>query len=903
MLRVRDMLLVIGVLLAACCDVPANDGPIVVIQDFEGRVSFNTWPDDAKAELNREWAADGQQSLKIAPGTMVSIDELRTHDWTAYQLWRFHVRVPGNEGVSLGLELTDPANGYLNRHQNSASAPPGESVVEIDIGGDLWRGEMNKPYRQLKTPLDKSNIKRLAITPQNGEIFIDRIELVKVERIAADGGFAFDFGRVGGLVQSQWVGVTPQTSWDEQKGYGLTSGATAAQQDTPYPTPVLGDGVAMNDAQFEVRLKPGKYLGWMLMERSGFWEGEQACYRQAALVVNGKEVHRHQAKPDDAYFLFQDLEVLTQDDVVHKLVMARQQAADFAFEAVEGKNRFALAVEGVEGRPPRLAGLVLAPDTDEGRAYVEAHKKLQYETIAKVHRLIQKQNRPGDPTKAKEPLVVAPLPTDAVIHPGDWPAIAESQPVPVIHAMAGVTVGRLLGVYATRDLKIDLELIRLKGDAGSLPAESIQILGNRYLPVHGYEQTACWIESHHYRPIGSFQVTPTIARGVLVMIDIPKDAKAGTYQGSIALIGRDPTSGQVIHQVNVPLSVQVHAGSLPALEMPSGLFFSGVPADKALIGDRLYWQLSEQLLRQMQRGSLTMVTGGPNYAVSWENNQFVYYGDDCVRILQMARQYGLDRAVSGYGGFKMELGREKLSPHAGLSVEQTYAAMHKGWETFRSKHNLPEHYVYSYDEPGTAEEFEPLEEVLKLMRQAGFKTMGYTSMEDPRKADANHKMLARQTTAPAFNIHTPDTLRYVRELGNEPWIYNNGLHRCASGVDLWRAHRYGAAGRLQWIAAIVQGFQFDALDAREPDPSCFFIHRDLGVLMAPRYLGQIEGGLDARLLFELERRSKANTPASNEIAKLFKDIEDQPYRQERSWEDLERLRERVLRLLEASQPK
>jgi hypothetical protein len=900
--RFKDIPLVLGVLLLACCDVPADDGPVVVLQDFEGRTSFDTWPDGAKAELSGEWAADGKQSLKIARGTMASIDDLRTHDWSAYQVWRFHVRVPGGEGVSLGLELTDSADGYLNRHQNTASAPPGDSVVEIDIGGALWRGEMNKPYRQLQTPLDKKNIKRFAITPRNGDIHIDQVELAKVQRIAADGGFAFDFGRAGGLVQSQWIGVTPETKWDEQRGYGITPGATAARQDTPYPTPVLGDGIVMNEARFAVRLKPGKHAGWMLLERSGFWEGEQACYRRAELLVNGKAAHGHEARPDDPYFLFEDLEVLTQEDLVHKLVMARQQAADFGFDAVEGKNEFALAARGVAGRPPRLAGLVIAPDTADGRGFIEAHKKLQYETIARVHRLMQRRNRAGDPDKARTPLVVAPLPTDAVIYPGDWPAATESQPVPVMHAMAGVTVGRLLGVYAAREMKIDMEMTGLKGPGGSLPPECVRILGNRYLPVRDYDQTACWIESHHYRPVGNFHVAPTVARGVLVVMDIPANTKAGTYAGSISLIGRDPNRGQIIHRENVPLSVRVHPGALPALEMPSGLFFSGVPAPKDLIGDRLYWQLTDQLLRQMQRGSLNMLTGGPNYAVSWENSQFVYYGDDGVRLLRMAGQYGLDRKVSGYGGFKMELGREKLRPQAGMTVEQTYAAMHRGWETFRGKHNLPEHYVNSFDEPGTAEEFEPLREVLQLMRGAGFKTMGYTSMEDPRKADANHRMLARETTAPAFNLHSPQTMGYVRDLGNEPWIYNNGLGRSASGVDLWRAHRYGAAGRLQWIGAIVQGFQYDSLDAREPDPSCFFVHRDLGVLMAPRYLGQIEGGFDARLLFELERRARTAGPARDKILALFKEIEDRPYRQERAWDELEALRVRMLEMIEASNP-
>jgi hypothetical protein len=158
-------------------------------------------------------------------------------------------------------------------------------------------------------------------------------------------------------------------------------------------------------------------------------------------------------------------------------------------------------------------------------------------------------------------------------------------------------------------------------------------------------------------------------------------------------------------------------------------------------------------------------------------------------------------------------------------------------------------------------------------------------------------MLARRTHAPAVNLHSPQTLQHIRGLGNEPWIYNNGLGRTASGIDLWRAHRHGAAGRLQWIGAIIQGYQFDTLDSREPDPSCFFVHNTLGILIAPRYLASIEGGLDARLLFELERRARQGGEAAKKIQALFAEIESQPYRQECSWPDLDAFRLRMLGLL------
>lgn len=872
----------------------------IVIQDFERDLDISPWPEGAKFEYSTKWSADGKRSLFLTRGTMVAISQMATNDWSGYQVWRFHVNVPGDEGVMIGLELADDGPGHLNRHQNSTSAPPGESVVEVDISGDLWRGEVNRAYRLLKTPIDKKNIRRLAFTAQGGDIYIDKVELVKIVPITTPGGFAFDFGRTGGLVQGQWTGVTPSTTWDPQRGYGIEGEAAAFDRDTPYPTPVMGDGLNMTDARFHVQLDGGRYIGWVIFERSGFWEHQQAEYTSATLRVNGQDVHTHESTPSTPYFLFQDLEVLTQEDIVEKMVLPRQLTADIAFEAVKGRNTIELLADGVRVHPPRLAGLVLAPDTPEGRAFIEAHKQLQRDTIAKVHRLLNRQNREGDPASAKTPLVIVPLQSNTAMRPGDWPNLTESQPIPPIQAMAGMAAPRLLGIYAKGDYRVQVKMGTLQGEGGALPDSAVRVLGNRYLPTHGYDQTACWIETHHYRPAEALDVSPTLARAVLILIEAPDDAKAGTYSGNLTLTALDAGTGNSVYSVDVPISVQVHTVKLPPLDFPSALFYSGVQMAKESLGEDLYWKLSEDMLRQMQRASFTFVTGGPSFELTWNGNTPQYSGEDALKWMEMARKYGLDRKIVNYGGLHIGIGRGSFEAHGNMSPEQTAKAIFEAWDRFRKEHNLPEYYINSYDEPGTPAEFGNVEAFLKLMRQAGFKTIGWTSMRDPDSADENHKMLARETIAPAFNIHTPRTLQYVKELGNEPWIYNQGLDRSSSGVSLFQSYRAGAMGRVQWIAAIIQGFQYDALDSREPDLSCFYFHSELGVLLAPRFLGTIEGGIDARLLFELERRVKAGSPNAQQINALLKEIESRPYRRGMGWAELDDLRMKMLDLLQAS---
>jgi hypothetical protein len=270
-----------------------------------------------------------------------------------------------------------------------------------------------------------------------------------------------------------------------------------------------------------------------------------------------------------------------------------------------------------------------------------------------------------------------------------------------------------------------------------------------------------------------------------------------------------------------------------------------------------------------------------------------------VRYLALAHARGLDLVVTNYGGFSRGLGPHGLEAVPdGMTPAAAARAMARGWDAFAAAHRLPPHLLYAYDEPSTPSEFDGVVDRLKLYKAAGFRTIGYTSLEDPARADANHRALARETFSPAYGEHTPATLGWAHAQGAAPWVYNNGLGRFESGVQLWRMRRAGAAGRVEWIGAIVQGFQYDTLDAREPDPSCFFVHDRLGALFAPRYLALCEGVYDARLLIALERRLPGAPPAvARDIRALFAGLEALPYGKPMLPAGLDDLRRRALGLL------
>ncbi len=718
------------------------------------------------------------------------------------------------------------------------------------------------------------------------------------------GGFAFQFSPTNGIIQHDWTAIHPDSRWDDLKGYGLGHGAKAKNQTTPYPTPVMGGGITFDDAVFEVRLPGGKYIGWVIFERSGFWDGDQARYHHCDFSVNNQVVYSHDSDPAESLFLLENTEVLNQDQLINKMILPVQQVADISFLATNGKNTFTLSADS--DRPPRLAGLVIAPDTEAGRAYINTYKKQQNETIRSVHRLTGMEKRPGDPSRAIEPVIAIPLPSETAMHPGDWPAAIKSASVPPMQGFAGLTANRLLGLYAKSDVLVQASISAFTGEeyaAGeTLPASSVRLQQNVYLPIRNFEQTGATIETHHYIPADKpMTLNSTLARSLLIQVDIPANTKYGKYIATLTL-DVQPDANQTTPvqktQLQIPVTLQVHAGSLVGPQMNVGLFYSSVPASPSEISSELYWKLTADMFHQMHIGSLSILAGGPDFSVSWNDNTPVWSGDDAVKFINMAKPYSLDRATIEYGGLSTGIARELPPAHEGMSIEQTLTALATAWHDFELKNALPEHYLNVYDEPSTPSDFEGIDERLTALRNAGFKTIGFTSVENPIKADANHTMLVRLTDDPAFSLYTPETLQWAQKLGAKPWLYGGDLSRQSFGIDLWRAHNMGVKGRLGWIGSIVQGFQYDTLDSREPDPSCFYVHSKLGVLIAPQYLGVIEGGIDRRLLFEMERISTTNTPAAEKAKAILADVEAKPFRNTLSWEEIEALRQRMMKVMD-----
>ncbi|NRA37316.1 MAG: hypothetical protein HRU15_04195, partial [Planctomycetes bacterium] len=186
--------------------------------------------------------------------------------------------------------------------------------------------------------------------------------------------------------------------------------------------------------------------------------------------------------------------------------------------------------------------------------------------------------------------------------------------------------------------------------------------------------------------------------------------------------------------------------------------------------------------------------------------------------------------------------------------------------------------VSLFDEPAGNQDYKAWKTAINRAQSyndAGFKTSGFSSMHGA-EMHAHQEELFTMCQSVFLGLHDAEACKTMEKIGSEPMVYNNGLERYFQGVHLYRNIHIGVKARIDWIATIIQGYQYDMLDAREPDMSVFYFHDTHGILLSPAYVGVAEGCTDARILLSVEQKLKDG--ANPAISAYLKKINDAPYR-------------------------
>jgi hypothetical protein len=618
----------------------------LLLQDFENGEVANP---DHKTSITTAWAASGTHALKIPGGATAWIENMKSHDWNGYNALRLQFKNPSEEAVTIGLWVIDTLvkEGWWDWHINNFTVAPGEQAVVLDYSGGLWRSQTDNQYRgPIKTPVDVGKIYRFAVSnPSKHDLMLDRVELITIPQISTPGGFAFDFGRRGSMIMGQFHGVFPDTMYAAGSFGFLNPNGRVLSQAMPYPTSMLGDGIAWPAEGFAVDLPGGDYVGLVACERGGFWgPNESAGYTRAVVKADGAVIHEHRSNPSDLLFLFQDTEVASLDEAYDKLVVPAHVITALSFRAKKGRNLFTLEVEGSLRFPLRIAGLILAPATSEGRAFIAAHEQRQREAFATVFGATDRSRRGSDRAAPDKPLVYDILEPGERVYPRDLPPKERHASIAVRPVVPGQVLCLHIAAYAQKPgvLTVGADHLDKVHGNDTTPIANPVISHGRYLPMRPSSSSgSAWIDLNHYRPESACTIGPDLARSILVEYTIPKDAAPGEYASTITLSGVGPT-------VRVPISVRIAATTLAELPIPVGLWNNAYNYDRTLFEDEAtFWRVQEQLLREEMGAGITALTSGGLYQLK----DGTLTGDDAIRTIRLAQKYGTVRAIVPYGGF------------------------------------------------------------------------------------------------------------------------------------------------------------------------------------------------------------------------------------------------------------
>ncbi len=184
------------------------------------------------------------------------------------------------------------------------------------------------------------------------------------------------------------------------------------------------------------------------------------------------------------------------------------------------------------------------------------------------------------PWQQREPERQTPDPPDAMTHAGAAIWVRQTaddlrpstRPIPQdygrpmrLFASPGEREFKIAAVLPLRDIEGSVDLVAgdLVGDAGTIPAEALDIRYIRYgeYPVtDGYE-----VRPHFLVPWRPQRMEKGLTRGFWVDLFTPEDAQPGVYKGTLTLTGLDS-------DIQLPLEVRVLPLELPMSDLYAGVY-------------------------------------------------------------------------------------------------------------------------------------------------------------------------------------------------------------------------------------------------------------------------------------------------------------------------------------------
>ncbi|MFQ6097144.1 MAG: hypothetical protein ACE5O2_05395 [Armatimonadota bacterium] len=865
-----------------------------IINSFEDEAELADWQlTCAGSRLVEEGVTHGAKALEMTfdpggrwfPATMFWNRVIR--DWSAYDALVVDVLNPNDFPIAGNVLVADQAwadrgRSYWNRHNGTTTFAPGRGKWVIPVHG-LYRGEAGSRNNDIKTDIDPSSIVRLDLSfgsrGQNGRVIVDRIRFVKVER--PEGIWAFDFGPPSQPVMLGWTGVSQQTAYSAQQGYGWgPQGGTpwdGAARDTTFGTMLTQDFCEAGGYNFRVDVPPGAYDVLVIFENCGYWGGEQALHTERKIVVNGRTVwsERRPDGPSTPLYRFEQLEPVGVDIWDAYMASEITKPVRFRAETRGGSLTFAFQADVVWGSKISALALHRADDA-AARAWLDSQMEaLASEFRAKAVCLDLPAERFVPPTSwGGRPLVAWPVTIEQDVTPTATPT--NPPPRDALRLSCDAVKGEFepvcLALRPSRDLGECRIVLEQPGDR-RLPA-TVQAVW--YNTSRGFGTISYRVKPHTLRAQDTVALPRDLTREIVVTFEIPEDAAAGDYAMRLRLLA--PGGAELLA---IPVTVTVHNVVLSRETDFLMGFFGLMPPARLLPGEASARALEETLALLRDHG-MNALSGGPSWRLTgWKNGVPQIDFSEVDRFFALCRKYGFNRPINGYGGLRF-LGlhdryqkgpsAEKVVRDSGLDYETAFMRAWEAVDQHARENGWPLIYYAMCDETRVRDVAERELEFMRLMAKVSarfprtVRTSGAYSVDfktRPTNEDDLklwHQRFFAALDVSSLNNHDDTVMAEAERLGKEIHIYNQGRTRYSFGLYQWSEYQKGVRARWQWHLNILHGYQFFDLDGREPDTAMICYGRK-GIYPTIHFERCREGAEDFYLYQTLFNAIRANEEA------------------------------------------
>ena len=792
-------------------------------------------------------------------------------DWSAFDTLSFDTDLNADEPTELTVEIRDAqTTDYWTRMNLSSIIPPGKSTFTLPLN-QLYVGEKSRPGRNVI--LNQITQFTISVGQPKGPVIISNVRLEQNPKPPVFPGLkAFDFGPKDSPVMDGFTPVTPETTYSQQRGYGLRQAYVLRANDMLQPDPLYQDNLAIVSGGFAVDLPNGKYSVFVNLDHPGEFWGATQVFTERTILANGTPVAKDTINAEqfyDWYFRFLEQDDLPTDNTFDKYQLNSYREKVFEVEVRNGQ--LFLEFRG-EGWANCVSTVIIFPANNvregtEFLKYVVERRRFYFDNYFRrtLHR------GTGDPltpsaADTRQGYVVFQRNFMEDIYYNDTPRSGERISKLSGEAFAGEHEPVTFSLVPLRDLgNVAVKVSDLRGSSGTIPSSAIDVGYISYrLSRVAMDGSIYTIKPRLIMPKSAVDMPKDITRTFLLTVNTPKNAAAGQYEGEITVTA----SGQ---DFKLPLSFRVRKGTLDDVDIPVGPWGSTI--DLPWRGDdasrATYEKLKRAGLEKLREYGFNFATGAPNIQYSgFRNGQPVLDFSRADADMKLLRELGFV-AFCDYGGGLSGLNKY-YQDEAAMRTAGTndYSAFVKAIYTAIQRHADAQNWIPVYynlaDEP-IGDDMTRSRANAEAYRKAfpkgppfftGASSYGGNDPNDP------HLLLGRAFHIANWNIHSEESVRLLQRAGAD-WAFYNGGNRWTLGDYMFKCVReFNMKFRLSWHYNCAAGNPYYALDCREDDYAWINAAPGGNMILSVDFDRLREGVYDYRRLQTLERLAREKNDAA-----------------------------------------